>query len=318
MKENLNTTELQLSPIKEEFLADHPNKPVVRLIFKAANEYEQKFNKDLALFNEEEALEYLTGIKSVSPSTLCGYASVIKAYADLYVQYHPTESNKWGNLRSSQIKTCAIPNAIQEKYVTEEQLEQTLRNVPNPCDKFLIRAFYEGLRGDYYEDIWKVELRDIKENPSATGNDDAYLMMAPSDGRILKISKKLYQYAEESDKELVYSPMDSAKELHFNRDCPYVFKCRDNTSDWDDEVKSKARLSRRLAVLKKKLGVEWISAPRLAISGMVVAIKKLAQKKGISELEALEAPEFKYIRTQYNITSSVYALRDRLAPYFEL
>ena len=318
MKENLNMTELQLSPIKEEFLADHPNKPVVRLIFKAANEYEQKFDKDLALFNEEEALEYLTGIKSISSSTLCGYASVIKAYADLYVQYHPTESNKWGNLRSSQIKTCAIPNAIQEKYVTEEQLEQTLRNVPNPCDKFLVRAFYEGLRGDYHEDVWKAELRDIKENPSATGDDDAYLMMAPSDGRVLRISKKLYQYARESDKELVYSPMDSTKELNLNGKCPYIYKCRNNTEDWDDERKSKARISRRLTVLKKKLGVEWLSAPRLAISGMVVAIKKLAQKKGISELEVLEVPEFRYIRTQYNITSSVYALRDRLAPYFEL
>lgn len=317
MEENLNTTELQLSPIKEEFLANHPNKPVVRLIFRAADGYEQKFNKDLALFTEEEAIEYLTGIESISSSTLCGYASVIKAYADLYTQYHPTEFNRWGNLQSSQIKKCAIPNAIQEKYISEERLEQTLSGIENPCDKFLIRAFYEGLRGDYYEDIWKVSLRDIKENPNATSDEDAYLLMAPSDGRILKISKRLYHYAEDSDKEVAYSPADSEKTLYLNQDCPYVFKCRNNTSDWDIEVKSKARVSRRLMVLKKNLGVEWLTAPRLSTSGMVTAIKKLAQKKGISELRALETPEFRHIRIQYNITSSVYALRDRLAPYFE-
>lgn len=322
MKESTRTNDLQLSSIKEAFLADYSNKSVVRLIFRAAAEYEQKFGKDLALFTKEEALEYLKGIDSVSATTLCGYVSVIRAYVKEYKKQYPVENDGWRELRSKQIKTCVAPSAIEEKYVTEEELNKVLLRIPNPCDRYLIRAFYEGLKGGFYEDIWKVELYDFRENQRATSDDDAYLLKLASDGRVVNISKQLYGYARESANNYFYTigrpGVDGGvTEIRLNDSCPYVFKCRDNTNDWNDEIKSKARIAKRLAALKRTYGVEWLAVPRLSTSGLVVAIKKMAKKKGIPEIDVLKDDNFKEIRNQYNITASAAALRSKLAPYFE-
>ena len=324
MEENLKSTDLQLSPIKEEFLETSTNKPVVRLIFRTAAEYEQKFDKDLALFDLDEVLEYLKGIGSVSSTTLCGYVSIIRSYVKKYKKQYPIESDSWKEVRSKQIRQCVTPTALQEKYVTEEALNEVLNEMPNPCDRYLVRAFYEGLKGGFYEDVWKIELRDFRYNPSATGNcaEDAYLLKVPSDGRIVKISWRLYRYAEESANNYHYTigrpGVDGGvTEINLNDNCPYIFKCRDNTDDWNDEIKSKARIAKRMAALKRTYGVEWLTVPRLSTSGLVVAVKKLAQRKGISETEALKDEGFKEIRNQYSITASVAAIKDRLAPYFE-
>ena len=315
---------------KNDFFSAQNDKSIVRLILNNATEYEEKFGKDLAAFSKEEAIEYLKGIDSFSSDTLRGYTSIIRRYIKFCTGYQieGIEANGWSKITAKVIKNqCVAEQKLEDKCITRDELESILKDVNNDCDKFMLLAFYEGLKGDYYEDIWQTTLENFEKE-----GDDWWFTSKDGTRRFI-VSDLLYHYAQSSVEKFEYIIDDGVvkTELRLSPDCEYIFKYRDNTSNPDESYRGKARVAQRVMTLKKQIGASQLTIPRLVNSGAVGAIKALAKEMNVKpEVDVLIRKMGKLteedekirervnkIRERYGLTAPASSLRDKFARYLD-
>lgn len=301
-----------LNSLEEEFLATQINKNMIMLLFRQAKILEKQYNKSLYAFNLNEALTYLKSLKSTSVSTIQAYQSILASYADFAEERGYTEAtdSAWHLLNIQTARKCVSKRAQQEKIFTRQQIINLINDLQNPCDQFMILAFFEGFMGSMFEDIWDIELKDFNLK-----NNTAIL---PS-GRIIKVSDKLLELAQESAETFTYFPMkiNGERMSILAPDCTKVFKYRCNTIQTDNPAAAKRRVTGHMVQVKSWTGNSAITIQRLANSGMLEMIGKLAKKEGMTKLDFLSHPKFEEVRNQYGITATKANLKNRLYGFLD-
>lgn len=292
--------------LKQQFVETTKYTNIYNTIFSKAVPHEEKWDKDLSEFKKNEIIEYLLSFKCQNKSTLRAYVSMIRNYCAYMSKAIEANISAWSEITSQDSDSC-IYQSEEGKYMSRASLQEALDIIPNPMDKFFVLALFEGLRGDYLEEIWKLRMRDINPNTK-----EASLPTR----RKLTISQELYDYAAISDVTDTYvSLRETTGWMNYKMIGDRIMKYRNNTILPDDYETQKVKLRDRLYYLRKYTGRKDLTIKILRHSGIIYNIKIEAAKAGISELEVFNRPVFYIISQRYNLKSAVALYKNEYTPY---
>ena len=297
-------TEGKNTELKQKYIDTYKYNNVARLLFKKAVDYEQKYNKDLAEFNHEEILDYLTSIGCGCEDTLFAYVSTIRGYARFYTEKTGADTMAWETTSSDSIRPC-VRKEKEFKYIPPAVLDEVVELIPNPMDQFLVKGIYEGLKGDFYEELWNLRIDDI--NPTT-------LVARLPTGRRLTISPELYAIALKSDETEDYVSLKGTNSwVNYKMIDNRIIKYRSNSTKVDNPTSQKIKIANRIYDLKKYTGREEINAIWLRKSGAIYMIKKEAARLNIKEIDVIDHSVFNTIRERYGLklSTAIYKARFR-------
>lgn len=309
-------TKQERQKIHDDYLKkreDFANPALLRAMFLKAEPLENQLDKDLSCFSHNEIIDYLIAIHSVSDVALRAYASLARGYSRWCVDNGIIDSmnHDWEKLSVSEINDCAF-YVNGGSYITREQLEQYINGLINPCDQYMLYAFYEGLSGPFYEDVWGItadRINGFKQEITLFSGEKA------------SVSRELIGCAHESINTYVYqiyrSTNNTFAEMPLLLDCKLVIKDPVKASNFTPPGRAE-RLTQRMLSLKKTLGAESVlTIPRLRNSGFIWSIKERAKECGIPEKHCLLDTVSADIRKQYAIDAKPFALRTRFNRYLD-
>lgn len=300
MKANKNTK------LKKDYEDNYKYSNIIRLLFTKAIDFEQEYDKDLAEFDLDQIKTYLTHIGCGNADTLFAYVSTIRGYARYYAEKTGADTMAWEQATTDFVKPCVRTEGVF-RYIPPVELEEVLDLIPNAADKFIIRGLYEGLKGDYYEEIWALKLRDI---------DPVTLVAKLPTGRKLQISPELYTLAQEAtDTEDYISLKGGSNWMNYKMVGDRIIKYRPNSVKADNPPSQKIKIANRLFDMKKYTGRDEINAVWLRKSGAIYMIKKEAARLNIKETEVIDHSVFNTIRERYGLKSSTTAYKVRFSQF---
>jgi len=309
-------TKQERQKIHDDYLKkreDFANPALLRAIFNKAKNLEDKLDKDLSCFVHDEIIDYLTEIHSSSDVTLRAYVSVVRGYCRWCLDngYTNAQLGEWESITPAEINDCAF-YVNSGSYITREQLDQYVNGLINPCDQFMLYAFYEGLSGLFYEDVWGLTADRIN------GFQKEVIL---SSGAVVGVSRELIACAHESINTYVYqiyrAPQNIFVEMPLKRDCPFTIK--DPVVGTNPTPSGRSiRLTQKMLKIKKALSADDVlSIPRLKNSGFIWRIKERAKELNISEKACLMSPDSEDIRMQYSNEAKPFTLRARFFKYLD-
>lgn len=301
--------------LKKEFLEQYKiitNVNFIENIFNKCEPYEKLYKKDVCNFIREEILELCKSFGLSSLATLRTRISILNSYTNYCCENQMSidNINHYLEVTKNDLQLCLNQFLQERRYITEEVLQEYLLNIINPCDQFLLCAFYEGFAGKNYEEISEVVMSDFDlKNKTVT----------LCTGRTIPVSDQLIRYAAISANTYVYS---SGKLEGSNNpklaDIPNVFKYRKNVSGADIPENAKRRIIKRIAKIKKDLNAPEITIPRLKNSGFISKIKKEAKLNGMKEIDFLYSDEASSIKEIYGVSLlEKYMLNERYREYLD-
>lgn len=307
--------------IKEKFFDTTKYKNNYNTIFNHAVALEKKNKKDLAEFDKELITLFLQSFKSGNDKTLNGYKSLSKKYAE----YYKKETDKsfdisvWDEVNLQYIKNHCVIKENQVDFISREKIEEVLGILANPCDQFLILGLYEGLYGDYLEDIWKLEGKDLKYSkckeslPSGKTNIVSECKMSLPSGRIISVSERLMKIARLSKSIDYYESLSGmgVRESLFSEDCSErIFKYHVNAvkEKVDEPSTAKIRVTARLVAIRNATGLSWLTIPKLNTSGLIQDTKDLIKNSYYTKDTVFNSNEFNKLRYKHHNSGLMYQL----------
>lgn len=305
----------EIESVRLSFIEEHKrNRAIIESIFSKAEEYENKFNKDLCAFNTEEILEFLKGYKATYINALQSRITHIKKYCLVCRASGIEEANngEWNKITSDMISSCVDTGRALEKYFSPEQMEKIIDSLINPVDRFVIRGFYEGLRGDAYEDIWDLYADDIdKETRTVNLSHDRLARYGMNGNKKLQVSQKLIDdiLASLKTEEYVYTREGSVgtRSIEFNDTKGRVFrvaKTKISESEYENLIVEKQRVSTKFKAIKSILKMPELTIPAIVNSAVIAKIKELAEENGDSFEKAVKSEAFVPVQVRYGLLKS--------------
>ena len=286
---------------QQQAFADTLSSPnIFTVIISEAELWEKNWNKDLLDFTKQEALIYLKSIHSLSLLSLMSYASTIRSYA----AFVGKKETIWNNILQADLKQLIDVDELKNTYFKPEDVDKMEMILPNVVDRFILRGFYEGLYGHYYEEFKCLVMPDFDKEAKKvhlmTGKDKVF-------------SDRLYQLAEESSRTYIYKAMDFHREQKRTLlDTPgykgEIVKTGLKTSPGLEPWKRKIR--GRMESVKEFFGLSYLTIPRLRNSRIYYELLQISKKNNCSIAEAVYLPEFEPIIYQFDLNIN---RKDKLA-----
>lgn len=319
----------KIEDLRLRFIEEHKGiEAILNSIFGKAESFEKKFDKDLSMFNEEEALDYLKSYRAMSLNVLQSRITHIKKYClECRAQgIKGTDEGAWDKLTVSMVNSCVDVNKALDKYFPPEQMEQIITSLINPVDRFVIRGFYEGLRGDAYEDIWDLYPEDVDRETRTIDLSHARLAgLGLSRNKKIQVSQKLIDdmYASLNAEEYIYIREDwnSPRSVKLNESKGRFFKVamtKISLQDYENLVVEKQRVTTKVKKLRELLKIKELSVPAIVGSAVIAKVKEIAREENISDAEAFESKAFVPVQARYGLFNRSFPqLRERYRLYLD-
>lgn len=285
--------DIKLTDKQKQFKESVSNPKTIPMLFTEAAVFEERWNKDITDFTKEEALEFLKTLNSISVKSLIVYAWTI----DKYTQFCGKESKVWNQISRNDLESLIDEKQRMGKYFSESHLNALTAVLFNPVDRFILRGFYDGLCGEYYEDF-----KDIYPKSFNKQN----LTVQLSNGNIKHISQELYDIAMES--------AESYKYIVYSRSRNFTRNLCDWTPDKQDIIKIaygskleptlptwKRKIRNRIEIIRNYLDIPYLNIPNLRRSGIYNHLLKLSEMHNCSIKQAVNLPEFDAIVSDYEL-----------------
>lgn len=149
--------------IKREYITTFENAEQIEIVFKNSANFESILNKDLFDFDVDEIKVYYKSISSSSMFTLNTLQSKLRKYTQWAIDnnYTKTKTNHYNIITQDMLAECFDKDTLSTQILTEEELDSRISRITNDSDKFIIRALFEGIRGESYSEILGLKLSDI-------------------------------------------------------------------------------------------------------------------------------------------------------------
>jgi len=169
---------------------------------KRISETEEYFKKDLFNFTYEQIDESLKGIQFKKQSSVERAVSTYRRYASWANQngFVPSKTNLWELYTSDKLSDYVWQEALQNSFITREQLFDIIKQVSNPVDYMPILLTFEGIYGKTMSEMINLKYSDINFETGIVklvNNDGEYRSILIEDKRTLDLIK-------DADKELYY------------------------------------------------------------------------------------------------------------------
>lgn len=288
---------IELVGIQQEFAEWYGKNPnMLRLIFSHARRAEHALNKPLYSFTKAEARDFLKSIDSSSNKTLSAYASIITQYM-VYARdkgVEGAENGEWDKLQKREINM--LVRRIKRYFAPKDILE-IINYLPNPCDRFLILAFTEGLRGEDFDEIWNLTIDDF---------DKKSLTVKVPSGKTKHISKTLMDYATKSAETYSYARMGAddgnGVVMALAEEKPRsIFKHTQAVAKKSTRARWKRRVGIRMEAIKLMTCEFEMTVPRLVNSGLYFKMQEISLRYGCALNDVLKTDEWADVVNQYDL-----------------
>ncbi len=276
-------------------------------LFNKTESMEKELNKDACDFVKEEIMLLLISFNSLSGQTSYVKKSILKQYTDYCCENNLSKDNinHYDEISKAEALSCANQFWIKQKYISKEKLDELCTMLANDCDKFILYAIFEGIKGKNCEEI--VDLTIDNFNPKKS-------TVNLVTGREIEISNECYSYALKSSESYEYA--SPVKPYVFNSNLDKVIKMKNTKTI--DENKKKNFVYRKVYNIKTMLDEPVITIPHLESSGFVYYASKLAEleQKNVYELVENKSDNFVKLLKKYNMDHLTnFAINDMLQNY---
>lgn len=306
---------------KVEYIKTFPDyaQVIYNRIFNLSKPIEESLGKDICNFNKDELLDFYSYCNVSSPSVLKNmHSAIIKYKVD-----NNTITQEIFEINSDVLRRRVNRVAVRNKLITREDLLKALQksedeDLFNYSDAFIILAMFEGISGRNYEEIWKLNISDFYFK-----GKQFYVKL--STGREIKVSDKLYYYAENSSRSFVRKKRHKGGAVcSLKVDGVYgqVVKFLELNNSYDINSKEYAILRRRAVNHFVQNGIDIADLPKdllkgktLKLAGMIDMVRKRSEELKITENDYI-TNYIKEVTEQFG-EKDVFQTRVTLRDYIE-
>lgn len=140
---------------KEKFIEEYLRSKVIAktslyAILKKTEPFEEKYNKDVSIFNRDDILDMFAEFKAKSINSLLNYCVVLKHYS----RWATGESNAFELIEKADL--VGFVNKDANILLTREELDDVEAELLNWADKAIVELLWEGVAGKSMEDLYSV------------------------------------------------------------------------------------------------------------------------------------------------------------------
>ncbi len=274
-------------------------------------EMESALGKDAYDFTTKEILEYYKMRVFASLETLMNLNSQLANYTRFAISCNLVKDcqNHYEELYdNSVLNECINTSLTAINIFTRQQLMEMANDVVNPFEKFMMYAFFEGIRGNQY-----CEILDLTEDCFDIEKQEVHLCT----GRVLHVSKELIDTAIESANEYMYyvlSKNGGYRTVSFKPDDNRVIKCRMNAVK---EKRDYHFVNVRMIRMIDNYGFTGLKPSTLEVSGRIDMIKKYMAADNCENYEETFFKHRNEIEYRYGKVGSVRRWFLKYGKYFE-
>lgn len=276
-------------------------------LFNKSKPMEISLDKDVCDFTKPEILDLFASFMSYSENTLSVYKSILKQYTDFCCNNNLSKDNinHFEEVTRQELKKCVNQFFKQKIYISKEKLNEFCMLLNNPCDAFILYCLFEGVKGEFCEEITEMKMGDIDKK-----NKRVYLCT----GRTISVSSDFIKIAEISNKQIEYKT--PARPYTFSdSSARYILKTKFDRSS-EDMVQKRARIFKKITNIKSLLDAPEISIPNLYNSGFLYYLLQYSKDENNDIEEVMEKQKYIELCEKYNFKKKdVYSVNLLLEKY---
>ncbi len=286
--------------LKKRFLEQYPEETQETMKYtifgKAVTTLEERFGKDLCLFNIEELKILLGEFNAGSVPALTCRLSVINKYLDFANSegFIPSGINYATNIDYSELEQYINKFRVENKYISKEELNEILYGVcRNDQDAAFIALLWEGVKGERMAELINLKVDDVDF-------ENNILSLTDKDGskRQIKVSNETLKFIKgaikEEEYEVYYNTVNYAATKRNLITTDYVFRKSSNRNN--TEKIGYQTLHDRFKEIKTIYGNPFLTITSIWESGMYNMAYKIKKEKG-----KLEKEDYIKIFKKYNL-----------------
>ena len=284
---------------KERFIMDYMRSRVVQKttlygLFRKIEPYENELNKDVCLFNKEEAIKMYIELKSRSIYTLLNNNVILKAYTAWHKHYNGLGvENVYESITIDDLRPCV--DAKASKVLSREEIIEIEEQVLNTTDAAIIECLFQGIAGPSMRDITSLhkEMLDKKNK----------CLIFP-DGRVFDISKDLCELLDQAFDEETYLCYGETLRVKKLEGKGRLFKDRDNTHAADSDDRRFRAVYRKIMVIRNYIGVKELTMKGIAAAGFLHYLKINLNESDLTLKEFLRTENGEKLMDRYGYESN--------------
>lgn len=272
--------------IKNKFLAkyDCDTKEVYMRIFKISSKIEDKLNKDLANFNEEE-FEYLIKyhIKPKTKQSARTYCNVLVSYVQWAIE--DGYSNLMVNpLRRRQEYFYKFVEDQNSLYLSKEKIDDILSGLINCQDKIIIKGLFAGIHGQRVSELTSLTIDQIID--AKNNNNKLKLINDKGEERMIVVDDETIDIAIAAHSEREYYKKNGEADYYTNikdvvilPESKYILRATVTNGNVSDRPVSHYTVYNRLEMIKSLDEYseyrDALTTKNIVRSGMIYQAKQL-------------------------------------------
>lgn len=270
-------------------------------LFKKTEPFEEQLNKDLSNFTTHEIINMYKTLAIMSLDTIVTMNSNLSMYTQWCIQENLVNDyqNHFLEIDRDMMATFVNKLAMDKKVVSRQQILDWCQQLPNPSDSFCLLGLFEGIRGGGYLELALAKIEDFNDNVFTAYN-----------GREIKVSSTLIEYAEQSNETLDYQSITNTMTREVTLiENGRIIKDYPNVQRSESLVVLRRRTQSRLARIFDYMGIlDYMNGNDIRMSGVVEMVNTRSKELGISGKDYIYGIGIEEIKKQYDykIVPSVY------------
>ena len=270
-------------------------------LFKKTEPFEEQLNKDISNFTTHEIINMYKTLAIMSLDTIVTMNSNLSMYTQWCIQENLVNDyqNHFLEIDRDMMATFVNKLAMDKKVVSRQQILDWCQQLPNPSDSFCLLGLFEGIRGGGYLELALAKMEDFNDNVFTAYN-----------GREIKVSSTLIEYAEQSNETLDYQSITNTMTREVTLiENGRIVKDYPNVQRSESLVVLRRRIQSRLARIFDYMGIlDYMNGNDIRMSGVVEMINTRSRELGISGKDYIYGIGIEEIKKQYDykVVPSVY------------
>ena len=270
-------------------------------LFKKTEPFEEQLNKDISNFTTREIINMYKTLAIMSLDTIVTMNSNLSMYTQWCIQENLVNDYQNHFLEIDRDMMAMFVNklAMDKKVVSRQQVLDWCQQLPNPSDSFCLLGLFEGIRGGGYLELALAKMEDFNDNVFTAYN-----------GREIKVSSTLIEYAEQSNETLDYQSITNTMTREVTLiENGRIIKDYPNVQCSESLVVLRRRTQSRLARIFDYMGIiDYMNGNDIRMSGVVDMVNTRSRELEISGKDYIYGIGIEEIKKQYDykVVPSVY------------
>lgn len=289
------------SEMKEGFIKDYMRSRVVARtslysLLRKTEPFEERNKKDCSQFSEKEILAMYEEFKAKSVYVLLNYNSILKAYCAWRRYYHKEKvTESYENITIELLKPCIPPDS--NKFLSREEITEIEDQLYNWTDKAIIECLWEGISGPSMIDL-------VNINASMVDSEEKSLYF--SDGRIVKLTDRLYDFLIKAFDETEYMCYGESLRVKTLIGVGNLYKERDNAYATDSNDKYFRWVYRKVQNFRDHVGIPGLTMKNIHTSGIYYYLLQGMKETGLDLKSFWKSEDGENLAKKYGFHSDSY------------